>query len=234
MVRAMPRIMLAALALAAPAQAAERRYTVTDFDRVMVEGPFQVSLATGKASSAVATGDVRAIDQLSIKVEGRVLRVTTSRRGWGGYPGEGPGSVTIALGTHGLRSATVIGSGNLQIDKARAMSFEANVAGSGRLGIGNVEADRLTLGLMGSGRIELAGRTKELSATIRGGGDLAASGLTAEDAVIGADTAGTIGVGVRRTARVTATGAGDVTIIGTPACTVDARGAGRVLCGKAR
>ena len=45
----MNRIMLAALAItvAAPAQAAERRYTVTDFDRVRVDGPFVVTLATG-------------------------------------------------------------------------------------------------------------------------------------------------------------------------------------------
>lgn len=234
MVLRMHRILLAALAVAAPAGAAERRYTVTDFDRVKVEGPFQVTLATGKASSAVATGGMRAIDQVSIKVEGRVLRISPNRNAWGGYPGEGAGPLKIAVSTHGLRGAAVIGSGSLQIDKAKGMSFEASVAGSGSVGVGNIETDRLTLGLMGSGKIEVAGKAKVLKADIHGGGDLAASGLTAEDAVIGADTAGAIGVGVRRSAKITATGAGDVEIIGTPACTIDARGSGRVVCGKAR
>jgi hypothetical protein len=232
----MHRIMAVALiaAASAPASAAERRYTVTDFDSVRVEGPFQVTLATGKAGSAVATGSSQALDGLSLKVEGRVLRVRPNLNGWGGYPGEGAGPLKIAVTTHSLKSAAVIGSGGLQVDKARAMAFDASVAGSGRVGIDNVEADTLKVALMGSGKIELGGKAKQLTANIQGGGDLSAKELTAEDAVIGADTAGTIGVAVRRTAKVTATGAGDVEIVGTPACTVDARGAGRVLCGKAR
>ena len=35
-----------------PAAAAERRFAVTDFDRVVVEGPYQVRLATGRTTSA--------------------------------------------------------------------------------------------------------------------------------------------------------------------------------------
>src|SRR3546814_19405145 len=56
----MNRIMLAALALTAtaPAQAAERRYTVTDFNRIRVDGPFVVTLATGKSPSATASGEI--------------------------------------------------------------------------------------------------------------------------------------------------------------------------------
>lgn len=231
MVVAMRRIMLAALALAAPASAAERRYTVTDFDRVKVDGPFQVKLVTGKASAAVATGSSQAIDQVSIEVQGRTLRVKPNLSAWGGYPGEGPGPVSIELSTHDLRGATVQGSGSILIDKASAMRFDASVSGSGRVGVGSVEADRLMLSLIGSGRIEMGGKAKKLHASIHGAGDLDAKALTTEDAVIGADTSGEIAVGVRRSAKVTATGAGNVEIVGDPACTVDAKGSGRVLCG---
>jgi hypothetical protein len=38
---------LLAFALALPAAAAERRYPITDFDRIVVEGPFIVRLTTG-------------------------------------------------------------------------------------------------------------------------------------------------------------------------------------------
>lgn len=234
MVLAMKRIILAALAaaIAVPASAAERRFTVTDFDRVQVDGPFEVVLTTGKANSAVATGSVQALDRVSIEVQGRTLRIRPSRSGWGGYPGEGVGPLRIQLGTHNLRGASVTGSGSIAIDKAQSMRFEAAVSGSGRLGIGTIAADTLVLGLLGSGKIAIGGKAKELRATIQGNGDLDAEGLTVEDAQINADTAGNITLSVRRAANVTATGSGDTRIIGKPACTTKALGSGRVMCGR--
>lgn len=225
--------MLACLALAASsaASAAERRYTVTDFDRVQVDGPFQVTVTTGTSGSAVATGSNEAIERVSIDVQGRVLRVRPNRSAWGGYPGEGAGALAIALATHDLRGASVTGSGSIAIDRARAMRFDVGVSGSGHVTLGTVEADRLNLGLVGSGRITIGGKAKTLRATVRGNGDLEAGALSVEDADLQADTAGTIDLAVKRTAKIVATGAGDVTITGAPACTVQARGSGRVSCG---
>jgi hypothetical protein len=235
MVGGMKIIALAALAaaFASPASAAERRYTVTDFDRVQVDGPFKVTLATGRASSAAATGSAQALDRVSIEVQGRTLRIRPNRSSsWGGYPGEGAGPVSIAISTHNLRGASVTGSGSISIDKAAAMRFDASVSGSGRLEIGNVQADMLTLGLLGAGRIVAGGKAKQLKATIQGNGDLEAANLFAEDAQINADTAGDVVVAVRRTAKVTASGSGDTKIIGSPSCTTQALGSGRVTCGK--
>jgi hypothetical protein len=226
--------MLAAIAAlsAAPADAAERRYSVTDFDRIQVEGSFDVTLTTGRSGSALASGDMRAIDRLSLEVQGRTLRIRPNRSAWGGYPGEaGGGPLKIAVSTHELRAASLSGPGSITIDKAKGLRFDIAVAGSGRIGVGNVEADNLTVGLMGSGRISLAGKAKELVATIQGAGDLDAKGLIAEEAKINADTAGAIFVGVRRAAEVNATGQGDTTIIGTPSCKVKSLGSGRVACG---
>ena len=233
MIGPMNRIILAALAglAAAPASAAERRFTVTDFDRVQVEGPFQVTLSTGRSNLAVASGSPRALDGVSIEVRGRTLYVEPNRSAWGGYPDEGTGPVDIKLGTHTLRAVSVAGSGSLTLDKAKAMRFDVALSGSGRIAVASVDADRLNLGLIGGGRIEIGGKAKALKASINGSGDLAAKGLIAEDADIKADTAGLIAIGVAGTAKVAATGAGDVEIVGSPACTVEARGAGRVSCG---
>lgn len=230
----MTRIMLAAIfALsAAPASAAERRYTVTDFDRIQVDGPFQVTLATGRPSSAMVSGSNAAVERVSIDVQGRTLRVRANRSAWGGYPGEGAGPVRILLSTQALRSASLAGSGRLSIDKARTMQFDASVSGSGQIDIGAIEADRLALALLGSGKIMVGGKAKSLRAAIQGAGDLQAEGLSVEDAQIDASTSGSIAVAVRRAARVTSTGQGDMTIIGSPACTVKSTGSGLVLCGK--
>lgn len=233
MIPAMTRIMLAALALiAVPADAAERRYTVSGFEKVQVEGPFQVTLATGKGSGAVATGTTQALDRVSVQVEGRTLRIRPNRSAWSAPPKPGEGSVAIALSTHDLTGVTVAGSGSLVVDKARGARFEAALSGSGRIAIGTVEVDRLGLQLLGAGSLTIAGKAKSLRAAVTGQGMLGAAGLVAEDAELAADTTGTIALGVRRAVTIRSSGAGDVIISGTPACTVSGVGAGRVRCGK--
>jgi DNA-binding transcriptional regulator YdaS (Cro superfamily) len=222
---------LAALSLASPASAAERRYTVTDFDRIQVDGPFQVSVLTGRPPSGLASGDQQGIERVSIEVQGRILRIRPNRS-WGGYPGENAGAVKLVVSTHGLRSAAVNGSGSLTIDKAKAMKFDAGLSGSGRIEIGRLEADALVLGLTGGGKLVVGGTAKTLRATISGSGDLDAAALAVEDADINADTSGLVAIAARRSAKINATGAGDVTVDGRPACTVEQSGAGRVSCGK--
>ncbi|MGZ8287450.1 MAG: head GIN domain-containing protein [Allosphingosinicella sp.] len=228
----MTRILpLALLAFAAvPAGAAERTYSITDFDRVQVDGPYRVVLTTGRSASARAEGSTEALDHVSIDVQGGTLRVRRNRSAWGSYPGADAGPVTVALTTRDLRNAAVVGSGSLDIDQAKGLRVDLSVSGSGRLNVAAVEADHLIVGLLGSGRITLAGRTKQLKATVQGSGDLAAAGLSADDALIGSDTAGNVTVSVARTAKVTATGAGDVEILGSPTCTVQAKGSGQVTC----
>lgn len=232
MILAMHRIMLAtAFLAAAPAQAAERRYTVTDFDKIVVEGPFAVALTTGRPPSATASGSSEAIERVSIDVQGRTLRIRPNRSAWGGYPGDSSGGATIAVSTHDLRSAQLSGSGSLGIDKAEAMRFDAALSGSGSLSIGAVDADNLVLGAIGSGRIEIGGKAEVLRLTVQGAATIEGEALAVEDAEVNAATSGEIAVGVRRTAKVTAIGAGNVEIIGSPACTVKASGAGLVRCG---
>jgi hypothetical protein len=223
-------VSLIAFTVAAPALAAERRYAVTDFDRIQVDGPYQVTLVTGRSSSAIASGDQAALERVSVEVQGKVLRIRPNRSAWGG-PAGGTGPVRIAVTTQDLRGATVIGSGGIEIDRARAMRFDANLSGSGRIAIRAVEVDTLGLGLLGGGKLLLGGKAKSLRATISGSGDLEAAGLRVEDADLKADTSGTISLAVGRAAKIQATGAGDVTVTGRPACTVKQTGAGRVTCG---
>jgi hypothetical protein len=230
----MKRTMTAALifALAAPAFAADRRYTVTDFDRIQVEGAFDVVLKTGKAPSARAIGDNEALERVSIEVQGRILKVRPNRSAWGGYPGKDAGAVAIELTTRELRAASVTGSGSLAIDKAKAMRFDLTLSGSGRLSIGRVEADNLVVGLVGAGRMSVGGKVKRLKATVQGSGDFDGAGLVVEDAQIRADTSGAIALAATRTSDVVSSGAGDTTVAGKSACTVKALGSGRVRCGQ--
>jgi hypothetical protein len=218
------------LTAAAPAAAAERSYPVTDFDRVQVEGPYEVTLVTGSASTARGTGSEAALERVTVEVQSGLLRIHPNRSAWGGYPGGNAGPVKIAVSTRDLRLATIIGAGTLRIDRLRGLRADVSLSGSGRIEVGRIDADVLNIGVIGSGRIAAAGSAKQVKATVQGSADLAAPALVADDLVLNAETAGTIAIAARRTAKVKAGGSGNVEVGGSPACTVTATGAGQVRC----
>jgi hypothetical protein len=233
MIRRMNRIIafVAAALSAAPAAAADRAYPVTDFDRIQVEGPFEVTLATGQSSHVRASGAADALERVSIEVEGRTLRIRANASAWGGTPGRSPGPIRIEASTRELSKASVLGSGSLSIDKARGLRLDLALGGNGRLTVGTLDTDNLIVDLLGSGRITLGGHAKQMHATVKGSGDIIGASLAADDLQLTADTAGTVTLGSARSAKIVATGSGDVTVGGSPACTVDNKGAGRIRCG---
>lgn len=226
----LPALLL--LAAASPAAAGERNYSVTDFDRVQVDGPYEVVLTTGGSSKARATGSQLALDSVTVEVSGGVLRVHANRSAWGGFPGQLAEPAKVFASTRDLKSAAVRGAGSLSIDRARGLRVDLSLAGSGRLAVVAMAVDQLNVDLLGAGRISLAGAAKQMRATIQGSGDFDAAGLKVEDAQLDANTAGTIAFEADRTAKVKATGAGDVTIAGPASCTIQSRGSGRLRCGR--
>jgi hypothetical protein len=214
------------------AQAAERVFTVTDFDKVQVEGAYRVVLTTGCASAAKASGARAALDGLSVEVEGMTLRIRRDASAWGGNRDDRSEPVIITLATRTLRSASVNGAGSLSVGKVQAMRLDLTVAGSGRIEAAGVQVDNLSLNLLGSGQLTIAGKAKTARAEIHGSGNLEAAALTVDDAQIVSDTAGDVKLAATRSARVTASASGNVEVAGTAACTVKALGTGRIRCGR--
>lgn len=223
---------LALLLAASPALAAERRYSITEFDRIQIDGPVRVRVRTDVPNSATATGSAGALDRISVEVQGRTLRIRPNRSGgWGGYPGEAIGGVEIAVGARLLQGMTLTGNGSLDVDRVRGMRIQISLAGGGSLSVGEVAADQLVAALAGSGVVRLAGKAASLRMTAAGTGDVDAVALQAADAQIDSATSGTVMVAASRSARVLSTGSGDVIVSGKPACTVKQSGAGQVTCG---
>lgn len=231
MIRYAVALALAALALS-PAAAERRGYTVTGFDRIQVSGPFLVRVTTGGAPSANAEGDARAIDEISVQVTGRTLRVRRNVSGdWGGFPGEGGGRAVLHLTTHALDEATVIGAGDLEIDRMEAGRVVLSLGGNGRLAVGAVEADDLAMTLNGAGIMEVAGRAANGRVTVQGPSTLTAPRLLVDDLRVNVNGAGTVEIAAERSADVTAVGNGVVTVLGDASCTDRSFGSGEVRCG---
>ena len=229
-----PRAVLIALLLtsATPVAAAERSYTVSDFDRIDVTGPFTVVVETGKGPSARATGDVRALDRLVVEMRGRTLKIGAGSGGWGGWPGAITAAPTIRVTASALREAALRGSGKLTISKMRAQLVRLALAGSGTLSVSAIETDRLFANLLGSGTLTMGGKTLNAQVSTEGSGTVVGRGLVATALTLSASSAGQTEISVLKAATIQASGDGDVIIFGSPACTVANVGGGEVICGK--
>lgn len=225
-----PLLVLLALASlpAAAAPTAQRNFSVTSFDRIRVDGPYQVRLITNVAPYARASGSSAALDGVSLKVEGRTLVIRANSASWGGYPGEQRGPVTIEVGTHDLGAAWLNGAGSLTIDRVRGLSFDLAIQGSGTARIDSLDIDQMKLGISGAASARLAGRAARLTATVRGSSLLDGEALRVNDATIGAEGPTIVKLAVSDTAKVDALGLAAVWFAGNPACTIKAQGSATV------
>jgi hypothetical protein len=220
-------------AVSAPAVGATRNFGITGFEKVRVEGPYRIKLATGVAPFARATGSPAALDRLAIEVRGNTLVVKNSLSSWGGYPNGNAGPVEISLGTHDLRSVWLNGSGTIAVDRVKGLNFDLSIQGSGAGTIGRVDVDQLSVNIGGTTSAKLAGQVGKMTAVVRGISSLDASGLKVADAVLGAEGAATVSADVRNAIKIDASGPATIALAGKPACTLRASGSASVSgCGK--
>lgn len=224
--------MLAAAALAATqAQAAERRFTVSNFDSIEAAGPFDVIVNVGKAVSVRAEGEQKDLDRLRIEVEDRELEIGTVReRSWFDWSKSSP--VKIYVTVPALNEVSLSGSGDLSVDRVKADDFEASLAGSGDLSVGSLTAGKAEFAIAGSGDITVgAGTCRSAEASIAGSGDINLAGLRCQ--TLDVDIAGSGGVKAHatQTAKVSVMGSGDVVVTGGARCSTSKMGSGSVRCG---
>ena len=220
--------LLAAVTLSVPAAAATRNFGLSGYDRIRVEGPFKVRLATGVAPYARAVGTVDAVDRVAITVEGRTLVVRTSSAWGGNVTGRNFTPAQIELGTHDLTSAWLNGSGTLKIDKVKGLSFDASVQGSGAMQVDRADVDQLKIAVSGTAAAIIAGKAARLTTTVRGISTLDAANLVVKDATVGAEGAATVKAHVTNAIKVDASGPATIILTGNPACTAKLAGSASV------
>jgi hypothetical protein len=226
------RLILLGLMIASPAVAAERSFSVTSFDRIRVEGPFAVTVATGKPVSAKVSGDDVAIERVSVRVEGRTMLIRPSLSSWGGYPGKASAAPKITLTTPDLNTAILIGSGGLDIDRMKGMRIVLTAEGSGRLTVRQLDADNASLAIAGAGVLDVSGKARQAAAVARGVSEISAPDLSVADLTLTTESAGAVRMQASRSAKVAAMGIGAVEVGGTAACEVKQTGGGPVQCGR--
>lgn len=218
---------LALLFLTAASAPDRKTYLVSGFERVRVDGPYQVDIVRGP-NSARAEGDPRALDQLDVHVDGATLVIGAGTRGWEVRAGEGLAAPHVTLSTPLLSAVTVNGGATVRVAGMRAPRASIAINGPGAVTVTGFDADDLNAAMIGAGTLTIAGTARRARVRSNGAGSFDGTGFTANDAVLISESSGTMRLGVRYTAQVMALGIGTVHLDGAPECTIS--GSGPVEC----
>lgn len=226
-----PALLLLAL-LAAPVSAAEKRVGVGSFDRIRVNGPFEVTYTTGSPGARLS-GDRQALDRVDLRVDGTTLTIRRISQGGDERTAATGGElVKVTLSSPSLTSAAVFAGGRLTATRVTGTRIDLSISGSGTVAVADAVADQVNATVIGTGTVTLAGRAARARYVMNGAGRIDAGKLEAGTVSVLLDGPGEIAALARYDANVTNTGLGAVSIAGTPKCTVRARAGGPVACGR--
>ena len=213
-----------------PGSSVSRNYQLAAFDKIEVAGPYGVTVTTGGAPGASATGGEKLLDETEVVVENGTLKIRPKKHkgirfSWG-KTGKAEFTVTTAM----LHGAEIAGSGGVAVDKVEG-DFKGDVAGSGNLQLAAIRGGAVELTIAGSGEISAAGTAQSTKVDIAGSGDVDASGLAAKTADVSIAGSGNVRAQASDSAKVGIAGSGDVTVTGGAKCEVSKAGSGNVTCG---
>lgn len=137
-------------------------YKVDDFNRLTVEGAYQVSIESGNDDVVVIEGEQNLIDRTSVQVKGGELVISETT--W--LKPQKP--LTVRIKKSGLTALVAKGSSSIYWGSISAKSLELTVVGSGALRgfLGSVQ--KLKVVSTGSGSVVLNGQVDYLSASATG------------------------------------------------------------------
>lgn len=213
--------------LTASAAPDEKTFLVSGFDRVRIDGPFEVEVISG-STRAVAVGEAKALQRLSLRVDGGTLVISAGAEGWTQPTGQQVATPKITVYTPELRALLVNGGGRVRAGSMKGARVEIGLNGGGAVTVGAIQAEDLNVTLSGTGAMTLSGTARRARIRSNGAGGIDGGGLTAGDATLVWESAGGLRVGVRYTSQIFAMGLGTVQILGTPECRIS--GNGPVLC----
>jgi hypothetical protein len=210
----------------------QKSYPVSDFTKVEVAGPFDVTIRTASAPSVNAKGNQKLMERLVVEVKGDKLVIhPESNHSWFNWGWGTNGKADIAITVPTISGAVLAGSGGISIDNVKGDEFEGSVAGSGDLDIDSVDVKSLKFVIAGSGDVRAkAGQTGSAAYKIMGSGGIDARSVRSQTAEVSIAGSGSIRGQATAAADVEIMGSGDVTITGGAKCNVTKHGSGDVSC----
>jgi hypothetical protein len=230
-------------ASAPQSSAASRSYDLAGFEEISVVGPHHVVVSVGSSFSVRAEGPQQTLADTEVEVEDGRLKIhpidddrwerrcddgdgrRTAWRCWDNYQ---PATFHVTLPQ--IEGVSLVGGGDMRIDRVEGAAFSASLAGSGDLDVAALRVDDARFSIAGSGDLVARGSVRRSRVSIAGAGNLQARDVTSEDASISIAGSGDVALTVQDSARVSLVGGGEVEISGPARCSVSRFGGGRVRC----
>lgn len=202
----------------------EKQRPLAAFSKVRIDGPLDVRVQQAGTDQAVIVTDDNIEPLIETVVEGDTL-VLRLKRDAGFSARRAP---SIRLDARNVQSVTMLGSGDLAIDRFKADSLSLALTGSGDARLGLVELRELNVNITGSGDVQAAGRADQQSWTLNGSGDVDARSLSGRQAKVQLNGSGDMALGVCEQLDAQLSGSGDLSYAGRPQLRQSVSGTGEI------
>ena len=209
-----------------------RNYSVGNFQRIEVAGPYDVEVHTGGNPGVTAQGSQKLLERTVVEVQGDKLVIHPENShsffhfGW-----DSEGKAKFAVTLPQLSELTLAGSGDIHIDRVQGQKFEGMIAGHGDLTVGAIDVQQLKMTIAGAGDAKTGtGKAQAAEYDIAGAGNLDARATQTQQVKVSIAGSGDVKAHSSGTAEVDIVGAGNVDISGGAKCTISKTGAGDVHC----
>lgn len=218
-------------AIIAPAQAAERNFSISSFEDIRIIGNVNVFISTDRGISAKAEAANREIlDRVSLRKSGSQLIVSVKQKTGDNSRFSAEEPVTVTLSSYVVKSITHSGSGTVSLDKLGGRDPKARLTGFGVLTINDVEGDTLSVVMNGGGQIVMAGQAKKGTIQLLGSSIFDGSQLTLETLKLVQRGPASSHVFVEKEVNISNSGTGQIRIDGRPNCSVQSGGSAEIIC----
>lgn len=195
---------------------------VSGFTEVLLEGSGFVSIEVTGTESLKIEAEDNLMSRLTSEVEGG--RLVLGHRGAISPTREVVYTVTVAS----LDGVAISGSGDIETQDITASDFTAEITGSGRVLLTGLELGMLEASIRGSGDIEASGVADDLELRIPGSGSFRGADLETSSATVSIEGSGEALVNVSESLDATVTGSGKVEYLGSPRVTSTITGSGSI------
>lgn len=202
----------------------ERVRALGSFTQMRIDGPFDVKLTQGSTDQATVVADDNIEPLVETVVEGEVLVVRMKREA--GFTTRS--APLVRLEARNLQAVSLVGSGDLNVERFKGDSLSLNLIGSGDAHLGLVELRDFKVSISGSGDVQVAGRADQQSWAINGSGDVDARSLTGRSVKVNLNGSGDVALGVCDQLDAQLSGPGDLSYAGRPQLRQSVSGSGEI------
>jgi hypothetical protein len=201
----------------------EKRMLPDDYDRIISEGDFEVTLIRDSARFIVLHGETNILPEVITHVSGSTLSLS-----YGNFNTHyHHGSLKIYVHTPEISAVSLFGTGSIYSEAAFSETISVTNTNSGSIEL-FCSTSAISTSNSGPGNITLHGISESATHVLSGSGSLNAFDLITNRAIINISGAANCNVHVIEQLNVTISGSGNVHYIGTPSLQTDISGSGSV------